>query len=146
MEHKCHASIHTASHRVGRDLSGVTANASIPTATYRLQFHRDFTFAQATGILDYLRALGISHVYSSPYFQASESSTHGYDVANHNRINPAVGDAGDYAAFIGGLRARGMGQVLDFVPNHMGISEPINAWWMDVLENGPSSELSRAQG
>ena len=125
---------------MGCDFIGVTANASIPTATYRLQFHRDFTFAQATAILDYLRALGISHVYSSPYFQASESSTHGYDVANHNRINPAVGDACDYAAFIAGLRARGLGQVLDFVPNHMGISEPINAWWMDVLENGPSSE------
>ena len=111
---------------------------SIPTATYRLQFHRDFTFAQATAILDYLRALGISHVYSSPYFHAGESSTHGYDVADHNSINPTVGDAGDYAAFISRLRERGMGQVLDFVPNHMGISEPINRWWMDVLENGPS--------
>ena len=118
----------------------MTVSTSIPTATYRLQFHRDFTFVQATAILDYLRALGISHVYSSPYFQASESSTHGYDVADHNRINPAVGDAGDYAAFIRGLQERGMGQVLDFVPNHMGISEPINGWWMDVLENGPSSE------
>ncbi len=115
------------------------APASLPTATYRLQFHRDFTFRQATEILDYLAALGISHVYASPYFQASESSNHGYDVADHNRLNPAVGSAQDYVDFIAGLRTHGLGQVLDFVPNHMGISEPLNRWWMDVLENGPSS-------
>ncbi len=118
----------------------MTAPTSIPTATYRLQFHRDFTFGQATAILGYLRALGISHVYASPYFLASEASTHGYDVADHNCLNPAVGDACDFAAFIRGLHERGMGQVLDFVPNHMGISEPANGWWMDVLENGPCSE------
>jgi (1->4)-alpha-D-glucan 1-alpha-D-glucosylmutase len=117
--------------------------ASIPSATYRLQFHRDFTFAQATAILDYLKALGISHIYSSPYFQASESSMHGYDVADHNRLNPAVGDESDYVKFIDGLRERGLGQILDFVPNHMGISEPINRWWMDVLENGPCSEHAK---
>jgi (1->4)-alpha-D-glucan 1-alpha-D-glucosylmutase len=111
----------------------------VPSATYRLQFHHDFTFASATAILGYLQKLGISDVYSSPYFQAGASSTHGYDVADHNQINAELGGERGFAAFVAGLRARGMGQVLDFVPNHMGISEPINRWWMDVLENGPMS-------
>ncbi len=113
--------------------------ASIPSATYRLQFHRDFNFRRAIEILPYLRDLGISHIYASPYFHASASSQHGYDVADHNKINPAVGTEEDFAAFVAELRRLGMGQVLDFVPNHMGISEPLNRWWMDVLENGPSS-------
>jgi (1->4)-alpha-D-glucan 1-alpha-D-glucosylmutase len=112
---------------------------SIPLATYRLQFHRDFNFRRATEILPYLRKLGISHLYSSPYFQASASSQHGYDVADHNQLNPAVGSEADFATLVADLRRLGMGQVLDFVPNHMGISEPLNRWWMDVLENGPSS-------
>ena len=117
----------------------VSEASSIPTSTYRLQFHGGFTFADATGILDYLQALGISHVYSSPFFQAGSGSTHGYDVADHSRINPAIGGEERLAEFMAGLRGRGMGQILDFVPNHMGISEPINRWWMDVLENGPCS-------
>jgi (1->4)-alpha-D-glucan 1-alpha-D-glucosylmutase len=111
----------------------------VPSATYRLQFQPAFTFADATAILDYLEALGISDVYSSPYFQSGAGSTHGYDVADHNRINPALGGEAGYRAFVSELRTRKMGQVLDFVPNHMGISEPINRWWMDVLENGPMS-------
>ncbi len=113
--------------------------ASIPTSTYRLQFHHDFNFRQATAILDYLSDLGISHVYSSPFFQASEGSTHGYDVADHNQLNPALGSARDFQDFIAGLLERGLGHLLDFVPNHMGISEPVNRWWMDVLENGRNS-------
>lgn len=111
----------------------------VPTATYRLQFNPEFTFADATRILDYLHALGISDVYSSPFFQAGAGSTHGYDVADHNRINAALGGEKQFREFVAGLQARGMGHVLDFVPNHMGISEPINRWWMDVLENGTMS-------
>lgn len=111
----------------------------VPTATYRLQFHHDFTFGHATEILDYLQELGISAVYSSPFFQAGAGSTHGYDVADHNRINPVLGGEKQYLAFVEALKARQLGQVLDFVPNHMGISEPMNRWWMDVLENGPMS-------
>lgn len=108
----------------------------IPSATYRLQFHSGFTFVQATAILDYLNELGISHIYSSPYFQASAGSTHGYDVADHNRLSPSVGTWQDYDRFIAALHGHEMGHLLDFVPNHMGISEPVNRWWMDVLENG----------
>jgi (1->4)-alpha-D-glucan 1-alpha-D-glucosylmutase len=111
----------------------------IPTSTYRLQFNRQFTFAQARDIVPYLDALGISDCYASPYFQARAESLHGYDITDHNRLNAAIGSRAEYDAWIADLLAHGMGQVVDFVPNHMGVGEPLNHWWMDVLENGPSS-------
>jgi (1->4)-alpha-D-glucan 1-alpha-D-glucosylmutase len=104
-----------------------------------LQFNRWFTFAQAREIVPYLRALGVSDVYASPYFQAGSDSLHGYDIVDHNKLNAAIGSQEDYDMWIAELHAHGMGQVLDFVPNHMGIAEPGNKWWADVLENGPSS-------
>jgi len=116
-----------------------TEHPRIPTCTYRLQFNRWFTFAQAREIVPYLRALGISDVYASPYFQAGPESLHGYDITDHNNLNPAIGSQEDFDAWIAELHAHGVGQVLDFVPNHMGIAEPGNKWWADVLENGPSS-------
>jgi (1->4)-alpha-D-glucan 1-alpha-D-glucosylmutase len=111
----------------------------IPSSTYRLQFNREFTFTQARAIVPYLDALGISDCYASPYFQARAESLHGYDITDHNKLNDAIGSRAEYDAWVAELRARGMGQVLDFVPNHMGIGEPQNFWWADVLENGPSS-------
>jgi (1->4)-alpha-D-glucan 1-alpha-D-glucosylmutase len=111
----------------------------IPTSTYRLQFNSSFTFNQAREIVPYLHELGISDCYASPYFQARASSTHGYDITDHNKLNAAIGSRDEYDAFVAELHQRNMGQVLDFVPNHMGVGEPLNAWWMDVLENGPSS-------
>ena len=111
----------------------------IPTCTYRLQFNRWFTFAQAREVVSYLRALGVSDVYASPYFQAGPNSLHGYDITDHNKLNAAIGSEQDYDAWIAELHKQEMGQVLDFVPNHMGIAEPGNKWWSDVLENGPSS-------
>src|SRR5437667_7363233 len=111
----------------------------IPTCTYRLQFNRWFTFAQAREIVPYLRSLGVSDVYASPYFQAGANSLQGYDITDHNKLNEVIGSQQDYDAWIAQLHAHGMGQVLDFVPNHMGIAEPANKWWADVLENGPSS-------
>ena len=111
----------------------------IPTCTYRLQFNRWFTFAQAREVVPYLRALGVSDVYASPYFQAGADSLHGYDIIDHNKLNAAIGSQEEYDAWIAELHAHGMGQVIDFVPNHMGITEPGNKWWADVLENGPSS-------
>ncbi|MDD5198914.1 MAG: malto-oligosyltrehalose synthase [Terrimicrobiaceae bacterium] len=119
------------------------AAARIPSATYRLQFHAGFTFRDALALLDYLDELGISDIYASPYFQASPESTHGYDVANHNRLNPAIGDDSDHRAFTSGLRQRGMGQILDFVPNHMGIGQSLNGWWMAVLEEGLASPYAK---
>jgi (1->4)-alpha-D-glucan 1-alpha-D-glucosylmutase len=115
----------------------------IPVCTYRLQMNGRFTFAQATQIVPYLRDLGISDVYASPYFQARPESLHGYDITDHNKLNAAIGSRADYDTWIATLHAHDMGQVLDFVPNHMGIGEALNTWWMDVLENGPSSAYAK---
>lgn len=115
----------------------------IPTCTYRLQFNRRFTFAKAREIVAYLRELGVSDVYASPYFQASPDSLHGYDITNHNKLNTAIGSRAEYDAWVARLHAHAIGQVLDFVPNHVGIADDRNAWWMDVLENGPSSQYAR---
>jgi (1->4)-alpha-D-glucan 1-alpha-D-glucosylmutase len=104
-----------------------------------LQLNRWFTFAQAREIVPYLRALGVSDVYASPYFQAGPNTLHGYDITDHNKLNAAIGSQDDYDAWIAELHKHEMGQVLDFVPNHMGIAESGNKWWDDVLENGPSS-------
>lgn len=111
----------------------------IPAATYRLQFNHSFTFHEAIRRVAYLHQLGISDCYASPYFKARRDSSHGYDIANHNELNPAIGDEQAYSAFVAELHAHGMGQIIDVVPNHMGIGEPENIWWQDVLENGPSS-------
>jgi (1->4)-alpha-D-glucan 1-alpha-D-glucosylmutase len=111
----------------------------IPSCTYRLQFNRQFTFAQAREIVPYLHALGVSDAYASPYFQARAESLHGYEITDHNKLNATIGSREEYDAWVAELHAHQMGQVLDFVPNHMGIAEPLNQWWMDVLENGPSS-------
>ena len=111
----------------------------VPTATYRLQFNKNFTFRQAREIVTYLHHLGISDAYASPYFQAGAESLHGYDITDHNKFNAAIGSREDYVAWVAELHAHGMGQIADFVPNHMGINDPQNVWWQDVLENGPSS-------
>jgi (1->4)-alpha-D-glucan 1-alpha-D-glucosylmutase len=119
-----------------------TDHPRIPSSTYRLQFNRQFTFAQAREIVPYLHELGITDCYASPYFQARAESMHGYDITNHNKLNAAIGSRADYDAWVAELQAHGLGQLLDFVPNHMGIGEPLNQWWMDVLENGPSSKYA----
>lgn len=116
--------------------------AVLPSATYRLQFHAGFTFADATAIVGYLDALGISHAYASSYLAAVPGSQHGYDVADATRLNPEVGTGETYRTWVDTLRAHGMGHILDLVPNHMGIATSANPWWQDVLENGPSSEYA----
>ncbi|MBB4221670.1 malto-oligosyltrehalose synthase [Variovorax guangxiensis] len=113
--------------------------ARIPRATYRLQFHKDFGFDDAIRVLPYLAKLGVSHVYCSPIQRARPGSTHGYDVVAHAEINPELGGAEGFARFVDALKANGLGQLLDMVPNHMGVFGADNAWWMDVLENGPAS-------
>jgi (1->4)-alpha-D-glucan 1-alpha-D-glucosylmutase len=115
-----------------------TMNA-LPTATYRLQFNHEFTFAAARAIVPYLATLGISHVYASPIFRAGPGSMHGYDVCDHNELNPELGTRADFEALSHELQAHGLGLIVDFVPNHMGIERALNPWWRDVLEHGPSS-------
>src|SRR5947207_8162129 len=121
---------------------GRSAAARVPLATYRVQFNRGFTFHDAARLVPYLGELGISDLYASPYLKASAESTHGYDVADHNALNPVVGSEADFEALVAELHQHGMGQLLDIVPNHMGIAEAANSWWMDVLENGPSSPFA----
>jgi len=115
-------------------------NARVPTSTYRLQFHAGFTFRDATTLVPYLAALGVGACYASPYLKATPGTLHGYDISDHNALNPELGDEADYQAFVAALHAHHIGQVLDFVPNHMGTDARTNAWWLDVLENGPSAE------
>ena len=112
---------------------------SLPRATYRLQLNAGFTLRDATAIIPYLARLGVSHIYCSPYFRARPGSAHGYDVVDHNAFNPEIADGADFERFVQALRAHGMGHILDIVPNHVGIMGSYNAWWMDVLENGPAS-------
>lgn len=114
----------------------------IPTATYRLQLNRTFTFRDATAIVPYLSALGISHVYCSPYLRARPGSMHGYDIIDHNSLNPEIGTPEDYEQFVAELHRHGLGQILDIVPNHMGVMGSDNSWWLDVLENGEASDYA----
>jgi (1->4)-alpha-D-glucan 1-alpha-D-glucosylmutase len=111
-----------------------------PESTYRLQFHAGFTFHDATAVTAYLHDLGVTHAYASPYLKARPGSTHGYDVIDHNQLNPELGTEADYEAWAGALTSRGMGHVLDTVPNHAGVATNDNAWWNDVLEHGPASK------
>ncbi|PKO63864.1 MAG: 4-alpha-glucanotransferase, partial [Betaproteobacteria bacterium HGW-Betaproteobacteria-17] len=114
----------------------------IPRATYRLQLHRDFDLRQATALLPYLDALGVSHCYLSPIFKARPGSRHGYDITDHSSLNPEIAGAEDFEQFVAGLKRRGMGLIVDMVPNHMGIMGADNGWWLDVLENGPASRFA----
>jgi (1->4)-alpha-D-glucan 1-alpha-D-glucosylmutase len=115
----------------------------IPSATYRIQFNKDFRFRDATAIVPYLAELGISDLYASPYLQARPDSAHGYDIVDHGKLNREIGDEHEHARMSAALREHGLGHVLDIVPNHMGIAMGArgkrNRWWMSVLENGPSS-------
>lgn len=110
-----------------------------PLSTYRLQLNLNFTFANAERIVDYLDRLGVTDLYASPYLQARAGSLHGYDISDHSHLNEELGGREAHDRLMAHLREREMGHLLDIVPNHMGIGEQSNRWWMDVLENGPSS-------
>lgn len=114
----------------------------IPRATYRLQLNRGFTFAQATEIVPYLSMMGVSHCYLSPCLKARPGSMHGYDIVDHNSLNPEIGSPEEFDRFVTTLHKHDMGIVLDIVPNHMGVMGSDNAWWLDVLENGEASAYS----
>lgn len=112
-------------------------------ATYRVQVHAGFTFDDAAAIADHLAALGVSHLYLSPVLQAAAGSTHGYDVVDPGRVNAELGGEEGHQRLQAALGAAGLGQLLDVVPNHMAITGRDNAWWWDVLEDGPASVYAR---
>ncbi|MFT0861338.1 malto-oligosyltrehalose synthase [Ancylobacter sp. G4_0304] len=122
----------------------MNATLSSPSlvATYRLQFHRGFTFADAEALVPYLAGLGVSHLYASPITLAVPGSTHGYDVADPTRINPELGGEEGFERLARALAGAGMGVVLDIVPNHMAASCH-NPFWMAMLEHGPASPAAR---
>src|ERR1700733_8985860 len=112
---------------------------AVPIATYRLQLTANFDFDAAAAIVPYLKALGISHVYASPFTKARKGSTHGYDVVNHTLINPELGGDEGFERLSAALKAHDLGLILDFVPNHVGVHFADNPWWLDVLEWGEAS-------
>src|SRR5262249_17761628 len=121
--------------------SAARARLRTPRATYRVQMHAGFTIADVRAIVPYLESLGISHLYTSPLLAAKPGSTHGYDVRDHSSLNPEIGTEEEFAALVRDLRARGMGLIVDVVPNHMCVACE-NPWWWDVLENGPASPFA----
>jgi (1->4)-alpha-D-glucan 1-alpha-D-glucosylmutase len=114
----------------------------VPAATYRLQLRKEFSLADASAQVPYLRSLGISHCYCSPILMSTPGSTHGYDVNDYRRIDPELGGRAGFEEFAQRVKAHDMGILLDFVPNHMGINGGRNPWWLDVLECGPSSPFA----
>jgi (1->4)-alpha-D-glucan 1-alpha-D-glucosylmutase len=129
--------------RIERKAEHRGAPPEAPVATYRLQFHSELTFDKAAEIVDYLDRLGVSHVYASPIFEARPGSAHGYDVLDHGSLRDELGGEAGLERLAERLKSRGMGLVLDVVPNHMCVACPGNRWWSDVLENGPSSPFAR---
>ncbi|THD71445.1 MAG: malto-oligosyltrehalose synthase [Bradyrhizobium sp.] len=112
---------------------------AIPVATYRIQLTANFDFDAAAAIVPYLKALGITHLYASPFMKSRKGSTHGYDVVDHTRINPELGGDAGLQRLSQALKQHDLGLILDFVPNHVGVHFADNPWWLDVLEWGPAS-------
>jgi len=115
---------------------------TIPVATYRIQFRNGMTFDRAAALVPYLQQLGISHLYASPIFTATNGSTHGYDVTDANEIEPSIGGRAGFDRMVSALKQAGIGLILDIVPNHMAASLE-NAWWHDVVEHGEKSRYAR---
>ncbi|MGZ5960094.1 MAG: alpha-amylase family glycosyl hydrolase, partial [Rhizomicrobium sp.] len=117
---------------------------AVPLATYRLQLTKDVGFDQAALLVPYLKELGITHLYASPFLKARLGSTHGYDIVDHEQLNPELGGDEGFARMSAALKEHDLGVILDFVPNHMGVGRSDNAWWLDVLEWGQKSPHAAA--
>ncbi|HEY4142318.1 MAG TPA: malto-oligosyltrehalose synthase, partial [Pseudolabrys sp.] len=117
---------------------------AIPLATYRVQLTKNFGFDDAAKLAPYLKSLGITHLYASPFLKARPGSTHGYDIVDHNQLNPELGGEEGFARLSAALKQNELGLILDFVPNHMGVGHSDNVWWLDVLEWGPKSPYAAA--
>jgi (1->4)-alpha-D-glucan 1-alpha-D-glucosylmutase len=115
---------------------------SAPGATYRIQFRKEFPFAACSRLADYLANLGITHVYSSPILEARAGSSHGYDVVRYDRVNPELGGEVGFREMASILRERGIGIVLDIVPNHMAVGRADNPLWLDCLKRGSASRYA----
>lgn len=113
-----------------------------PGATYRVQFNQKCQFRDVKELVPYLHALGVTTLYASPLLQALSGSMHGYDISDHNKLNAEIGTEDEFRELVHELKVRGMGMILDTVPNHMGVGHGQNPWWQDVLENGRTSKYA----
>ena len=149
--------VHTRAHDLGRrqrrrsltvggclEFGNGMMPPAIPLATYRFQFTKDFGFDAAAALVPYLKDLGISHLYASPFLKARAGSTHGYDVVDHNAFNPELGGEAAFLRLSDALAQADVGLILDFVPNHMGVHFADNPWWLDTLEWGPKSPYAQS--
>lgn len=118
-------------------------HTGLPSSTYRLQFNNKFTFADAQAIVPYLSRLGVTHCYASPFLKSRPGSQHGYDIVDHAAFNPEIGTEEQFRELVAELHGHHMGLILDIVPNHMAVATGFNPWWMDVLEDGPSSPYAQ---
>lgn len=118
-----------------------TPASEVPSATFRLQFRNGFGFRDARSLVPFLHRLGITHIYASPLFRAREGSEHGYDIIDPLALDPQLGTENEFRQFVAGLKRRGMGLILDIVPNHMAAAAG-NEWWEDVLEDGAGSRFA----
>ncbi|WP_368961738.1 malto-oligosyltrehalose synthase [Parafrankia sp. FMc2] len=125
----------------GREELGGGELRVVPSGTYRLQLHLEFSFTDAAVIIPYLAGLGVSHLYLSPILEAAPGSTHGYDVVDHSQISPELGGLGGLRRLVAAARRAGLGIVADVVPNHMAVLAPgtTNTAWWSVLREGPDS-------
>ncbi len=128
-----------AAERIGE----IQHHTSLPSSTYRLQFNKNFTFTDACAIVPYLARLGVTHCYASPFLKSRAGSQHGYDIVDHGAFNPEIGTEEQFRKFVADLHDNHMGLILDIVPNHMAVATGSNPWWMDVLEDGPSSPYAQ---
>ncbi|SDP55130.1 maltooligosyl trehalose synthase [Klenkia soli] len=120
-------------------------SGGIPSGTYRLQFHADFTLDDGAALAGYLADLGVSHAYASPLLRSAEGSSHGYDTTDHEHVDEARGGRPGLDRFVAALHERGLGLVLDLVPNHMGVDDAHAAgWWWSLLEQGTDSPHAHA--
>lgn len=117
-------------------------NQNRPISTYRVQLNAGFRFEDARKLLPYLNQFGVTHCYFSPILKARPGSTHGYDITDHNALNPEIGTEEEFDECVREMKSLGMGLILDVVPNHMGIGYNTTPWWQDVLRNGESSEYA----
>lgn len=133
----------TQSPRISPD--GTWCPGSAPRSTYRLQITSTFTLQDAAGWADYVSLLGADWVYSSPLLQSEPGSDHGYDVIDHARTDSARGGSAGLALLADAAHARGMGLMVDIVPNHVGVASPLlSVWWRDVLTFGQASRFASA--
>ena len=112
-----------------------------PVATWRVQLTPRFGFAAARDALGYLADLGVSHLYCSPIFETRPGSEHGYDAVDPTRIRAELGGEAEFRALAAEARARGMGVIVDIVPNHMA-ADARNPMWWSMLERGRESPFA----